>query len=237
MRALKYTIVLTLMFSCIACGNKSKNAEAELQAEAEHVNSFTEKLESGEPIEGVTESDGYSWEKGYLKNEFGEEEKSSPFIKVTIPGKSDIGDAELEIRFSKTYGLVLTVLGRYVDFVNTEIKAKLGNNVIQLTPTDTDNSSILFQDMGEIRKFIELLECRDIFKLSIQNTDVAEQRTSFLFNVSGYNHVKKELASIGIELGYDGNYDYHGEAPGEDDYSDPTTLDQETLQNRVYDEE
>lgn len=237
---MKYFLSIVLFLFFTSCGNKTKEVEAEIQAEAARVNEFTEKLMKGEAPDDFVEYDtSYLWEKGYLKDEFDEEVKSSPYIKSYFYGKGDRGDAKLEICFSKTYGVIFRVFGGYYDdFADCEIKAKLGDNVLPLIPTDVDGSAIVFQDMEQIHTIIGLLECKDIFKLSIlMKTGYTDMNSSFLFSIYGNKDVKKALASIGIELGYDGNYDYHGEAPDEDDYYDPTTLDQETLQNRVYDEE
>ncbi len=235
----KKYMYLALVLFCVACGNKTKDVDAELKAEADRVNAVVDQIESGEEPEGFVETDNtYIWEKGYLKNEFGEEDKSSPFIKTTFSGEGVRGEAEIEFLFSKTNGLILTIYGcNYAKYHDCVIKVKLGENVDQLIPTDVDGTSILFQDMGQIRKIIELLECGEEFKLSIlMKTGYTDMNSSFLFSIYGNTDVKKALASIGIELGYDGNYDYHGEAPDEENYFDPTTLDEQTLMNRVIDE-
>lgn len=235
-----YLYVMLMLILASSCGNKTKDVDAELKAEADRVNAVVDQIESGEEPEGFVETDNtYIWEKGYLKNEFGEEVKSSPFIKTTFSGEGVRGEAEIEFLFSKTNGLILTIYGcNYAKYHDCVIKVKLGENVDQLIPTDVEDTSILFQDMEQIRKIIELLECGEEFKLSIlMETGFTDMNSSFLFSIYGNKDVKKALASIGIELGYNGNYDYHGEAPDEDDYSDPTTLDEQTLMNRVIDEE
>ena len=222
----KNYLYLALVLFCVACGNKTKDVDAELEAEADEVNAVVDQIESGEEPEGFVETNNpHNWEKGYLKNEFGEEVKSSPFIKRTFSGEGVRGEAEIEFLFSKTKGLILTIYGcNYAKYHGCVIKVKLGENVDQLIPTDVDGTSILFQDMEQIRKIIELLECGEEFKLSIlMETGYTDMNSSFLFCIYGNKDVKKALASIGIELGYGGNYDYHGEAPDEDGYSDPTT--------------
>lgn len=158
------------------------------------------------------------WEKGYLKNEYDEEVKTAPYIKKDISGESNTGESTLEICFSNTYGLVFRIHGQFVDFVNCNIKAKVGDKEYTLIPTATDNAAIMFQDPTVIKNVVDLLDCGDFFKISIMNSDAAQQRSSFVFEIYGKTKVKETLSSMGINITSRNSSNYI--IPGEENAGD-----------------
>ncbi len=203
-----YCLYLIAFFLFISCSNKANQSDPELEAAAASANALAEDImdsNSSDNADYVEPDKSHMWEKGYLKNDFEEEDKSSPFIESTFYGKMDSDDCELKITFCDKLGAIFeirnkTTLTGGANLWDCVVKVKLEDQVFQLEPTEYKNSSILFQDPEQVGTIITLLECGKFFKIAIINTDVSKDRYNYVFEIYGDTGVRKALKGIGVNL-------------------------------------
>ncbi len=111
--------------------------------------------------------------------------------------------------------------------MNTSVRAKVGDNVFDITPDESDGNLLFFANETSVNNIVGLLECGQEFVISIQNSDAANQQSHFIFTIYGNTNVLKSLSQNGIiSSSNSGPYDEHGNY-------DVTKEDPEILRNRI----
>jgi hypothetical protein len=229
-------LALLLLPLCLACGNKTNEAESAQSSDQQSELNFVET--DGEEVQ---QPSGYvsNWKKKYFTDEFGDENHSLPFIEQGWDGqRNNHFDCRMLIRISNVYGLQFGIMEDYnmAELGGLTITAQFNGQKFQIPYDDVTNGAVTITDMNVIKDFIGILDSEGMLKLSFYREDSFGAPQNRVFSINTPTNVKQALAGIGIEVGYNGKYDYQGDSPAEDESFDPTTLDEETLMNRVIEE-
>lgn len=243
---MKSSSLFILLLLCVAsCGNKTKQANDQIHIDETQ---STTLLNNSPEIRTHVETDGEgtqytetvsNWTKKFFTDEFGEDDPSQPFIEQGWHGQlNNHFDCLMLIRISSVYGLQFGIIEDYnmANLSGLTITAQFNGQKFQIPYDDVTNGAVTITDMNVIRDFIGMLDSEGTLKLSFYREDSFGAPQNRVFSIYTPTGVKKALSGIGIKVGYNGNYDYHGEAPDEDDFFDATTLDEQTLMNRVIEE-
>ena len=229
-------------FVFVACGNKTKNVNVQSDAnDGEQVASTlvasSTPSEMGEKAESSS-SVNSNWNKKYFTDEFGDDDPSQPFIEQGWDGqRNQQFDSRMLIRISTTYGLQFGIIEDYhmAELSGLRITGQFNGNKFEIPYDDVSNGAVTITDMNVIRDFIGILDSEGTLKLSFYREDSFGAPQNRVFTILVPTGVKKALAGIGIEVGYNSKYDDHGDAPEEESY-DPTKEDPNVLMNRVIEE-
>ena len=240
-----YSLFILLLL-CIACGNKTKQANDQIHVDE---NYSTTPLNISPETRAHVETDGEgtqntevvgNWTKKYFTDEFGEDDHSQPFIEQGWHGqRNNHFDCLMLIRISSVYGLQFGIIEDYnmANLSGLTITAQFNSQKFQVPYDDVTNGAVTITDMNVIRDFIGMLDSEGTLKLSFYREDSFGSPQNRVFSIYTPTGVKKALSGIGIKVGYNGKYDNHsGDDEFVDDY-DVTKEDPEVLMNRVIDED
>lgn len=234
------TLLLLLIF--VGCKNRSLSSSDATESDIDDSLSNVGAIYDDEYDE-VYDDDSLinaGWIKKYFTDEFGEDNPSLPFIEQGWDGqRNNHFDCRMLIRISDVCGLQFGIIEDYnmANIDGVTITAQFNGRKFQVPYDDVTNGTVTISDADVIMNFINILDSEGTLKLSFYREDAFDAPQNRVFTVYTPTGVKRALAGIGIEIGEGGgNYDSVDDASDEEDFFDPTTLDQETLMNRVIEE-
>ena len=236
--SLKWIILALVAIVAIGVGvslnnrAKEKAADEEMAKIAARNNAFVEELKNTKlSEEDIVNLNAKLWEKGYYKDDFGEDIKTQPYISKSFEedNPNDYQDFYLDITISDGKGIVFTFEDKAIDaslnFRNCHVTARRGSEDFNILPDELGHNYLQFLSAESIQTIIGLLDGSETFRLAVVNTDAVDSQTNLVFNIDGKQGVMAALEKAGIIK--DNSY--------EDDY-DVTQEDPEILMNRVIEE-
>lgn len=200
-----FFFIMAVILICSSCSNKG---EAKQQSE-QSVNEFGEPiLTEEEEVALAQDSETYMeerrakmWTVGYFKDEFGDEDKSDPYIETIIDGTRDgRPDCQLNIRMSKGQDVIMQMAynNAIEDMAGLTIKVQ-HNGVTRELPYDevTDNNLIYIHNGQVIRELLEMLDSEGSIKFSFY-TDAYSIQHNRVFELYAPTGVMKALQKIGV---------------------------------------
>ncbi len=202
MKHCKWLVLLCLIL--ISCGSKSKvdsDADEAIKKEAAEVNAAADSLFNMEYTEEDIINHAVSlWDVGYLKDDFGEEIMSQPYISQKFYGKSRTGDCDLKIMISNAHGIVFIVHDEFmtISFNEYRLTVKRGDDVFNLKADNAEDSSLQFYSQESLATIVDLLDGGVPFKLAILNEDFIGTQSQLIFEFDGNACVRYAMINSGV---------------------------------------
>lgn len=141
------------------------------------------------------------WEKGYVKDEFGNIDESRPYIYQIWPGRrNDSFDCNLGIRITRDF-IQFTITEDYQEPLLSGVKvtAQLNGKKFQINYDGVENESVYIKNNAEVRKLLNALDTDGTLMLSFRRTDSFDKTHNYLFTIYGSTSVSGAIQKFLME--------------------------------------
>ena len=211
----KYFIIIAILLLVVGgigllvySNNKTKETAADLEMErlANETNAYVEEMENRDVSNvDVNQINSAKWEKGYFKDDFGEEITSQPYISNYYweDNYNEMRKYKLTINISNAHGIIFffedaSGIQSNIRFNDYRITVKRGGETISLNPDDTDVSTLQFSSEESVKTIVKLLDGDETFQLAIVNEDAIGAVTHLVFTIAGNQGTINALTNAGL---------------------------------------
>ena len=141
------------------------------------------------------------WEKGYVKDEFGNIDESRPYIYQIWPGRrNESFDCNLGIRITRDF-IQFTITEDYQEPLLSGVKvtAQLNGEKFQINYDGVENESVYINNSAEVRKLLNALDTDGTLMLSFRRTDSFDKTHNYLFTIYGSTSVSGAIQKFLME--------------------------------------
>ena len=223
------TLLLLLIF--VSCKNKSLSSSEATES------GIDDSLSNVGLIADVESSEDYDddsslnagWKKGYLTDEFGDEDYNHPFIEQMWTGKRNRHfDCTLVIRISTDYGIQFGVMEDYnmANLDGVVLTGKFNGEKFEIPYNDERNGTITITDGNVISALIAILNSEGTLQFSFYRVDAFDAPQNRVFNIHTSTALAKAIQKYGI-ISNSGN-------DTEDNDEPEVIMDMDRLLERIY---